>query len=378
VNLQGLRVVVVGGAIGGASAALVLARAGAQVTLLERESAARPVGAGIALAENGLAVLHALGIDVVPESSELSGARVVDARGRTLFAPSGEGSRVRMIRRSALYTLLGEAVARAGIDARFGEELSSLDGGRVITRSGTLEVDLVIGADGVHSRVRATAGFDARVRKLGASYVRALAPRGLARNEEAWTSAGLFGSFDLPDGTYWYASCGTVKRALEQRDLASLRAAWTRAYPASEPLLAALPSFDALLIHDVLEVECSRYVRGNVALVGDAAHAMAPNLGQGANSALVDAAVLGDELRRADTLQGALQAYDARRRPRVQAVARTAARLGALAELTNPVLRSLRDRVVMPLSARRGDGARLALQEDPRALAQLAICSSAR
>ncbi|MET0285169.1 MAG: FAD-dependent monooxygenase, partial [Polyangiales bacterium] len=321
-----------------------------QVVMLEREPAARPVGAGIALAENGLAVLHALGIDVSAESSELSGVRVVDARGRTLFAPAG--SSARMIRRSALYSLLTDAVMRAGIDARFGEELLGIEGTRVLTRSGALDADLVIGADGVHSRVRQAAGFEARVRKSGVSYVRALAPRGLARNEEAWTSAGLFGSFDVPDGTYWYASCGTMKHALSRRDLPALRAAWAQAYPASEPLLDALPSFDALLINDVLQVECARYARGNVVLLGDAAHAMAPNLGQGANSALVDALVLRDVLQREDSIGSALAAYDRDRRPYVRKVARTAARIGALAEQTNPVVRFFRDGLLRALSWR--------------------------
>jgi 2-polyprenyl-6-methoxyphenol hydroxylase-like FAD-dependent oxidoreductase len=371
VNLEGMKVAVVGGAIGGASSALALARAGASVTLLEREAAARPVGAGIALAENGLAVLQALGLDVRATSSELSGVRIVDARGRTLFAPAG---RVNMIRRSALYDLLADAIAREpNIEARFGDELLDLQDERLIARSGVLHADLVIGADGVHSRVRTAAGIPARVRKAGIAYARALGPYGLARNEEAWTRAGLFGSFTIPGGTYWYASLGTpaARRAVAQRDLDGLCAAWVRAYPASEPLLLALPSFDALLVNEVLQVECPRYVRGKVALLGDAAHAMAPNLGQGANSALVDALALSEELRRADTLSKALAAYDQRRRPRVEKVARAAARVGRLAELTHPVLRFARDRILMPLAASRSrENTRLTLQEDPLALAR--------
>ena len=71
-------------------------------------------------------------------------------------------------------------------------------------------------------------------------------------------------------------------------------------------------------------------------LVGDAAHAMAPNLGQGANSALVDAAVLLDELRRCSDVPAALSAYQARRQPAVRRVASAAARLGRLAEITHP------------------------------------------
>ena len=120
------------------------------------------------------------------------------------------------------------------------------------------------------------------------------------------------------------------------------------------------------MIHPVRRVDCERWHDGALVLVGDAAHAMAPNLGQGANSALVDAAVLLDELRRAADLPAALAAYEARRRPAVRWVADTADRLGALAEWTHPAARWLRDRLLMPAVARFApatDPARV-LQED--------------
>jgi 2-polyprenyl-6-methoxyphenol hydroxylase-like FAD-dependent oxidoreductase len=76
---------------------------------------------------------------------------------------------------------------------------------------------------------------------------------------------------------------------------------------------------------------------------------MAPNLGQGANSALVDAAVLLDELRRNESLESGLAAYQRRRRPAVRRVSDASSRLGRLAELTHPVGRTLRDRLLLPV-----------------------------
>jgi 2-polyprenyl-6-methoxyphenol hydroxylase-like FAD-dependent oxidoreductase len=76
---------------------------------------------------------------------------------------------------------------------------------------------------------------------------------------------------------------------------------------------------------------------------------MAPNLGQGANSALVDAAVLFDELRRCDTLADGLRAYEGRRMNAVRRVADASSRLGKLAELTQPVARTMRDRLLLPI-----------------------------
>ena len=363
-DLPNLRVTVVGAATGGAATALLLARAGAQVTLLERVTEPRAIGAGLGLADNGLAVLEALGLGPALErrSRPVSAPRIVDGRGRPIFAPSGPPPRVRMVRRSDLQGLLLDALAvESRVDARFGVEVeSATPDGRVRSRRGADSLawaaDLVVGADGVHSRVRDGGRFGARVRPPGIPYLRALVESGDALGEEAWTPAGLFGSFAVDGGAYLYASAGSphTRAALAARDLGALRDAWAEAYPASAPLLAAIARFDDLVIHPVRRVDCACWSDGRLVLVGDAAHAMAPNLGQGANSALVDAAVLLDELRRAGDLPAALAAYQARRRPAVRWVADAAARLGALAEWTHPFARALRDRLLMPAVARLG------------------------
>lgn len=386
-KLQDLDVTVVGGAIGGASAALLLARAGARVTLLERAERARAVGAGIALAENGIAVLTALGFGPALEriGASVSGVRVVDAHERTLFVPKGidddHPPRLLMVRRSELYALLNQALgSEPRITTRYGAVVraASEDGVVTFEQAGgahALRAELVIGADGVHSQVRESGAFGARVERSGITYARGLAAAGLARGEEAWTSAGLFGSFPLPGATYWYASLGTapLRAAVAARDLSALCAAWQKAYPPAASLLGELKSFDDVLVNEVIRVRCRSFVSGRRVLLGDAAHAMAPNLGQGANSALVDAAVLAEELARSESLEAALASYDARRRPKVERVATTAARLGTLAELTHPIARFVRDRLLMPLASASdpGEQLRVVLQEEPAQLAAL-------
>jgi len=384
-DLASMKIVVVGAASGGAAAALLLARAGARVTVLERVESPRAVGAGIGLADNGLAVLESLGLGaaLAAVARPVGAPRIVDGAGRTIFAPPGPPPRVSMVRRADLQSLLLDAVgAETRIELLCGAEVvrAAPDGRvgfRAAGREQELAADLVIGADGVGSRVRDGGRFGARLAAPGIPYLRAVVSSAPALGEEAWTAAGLFGSFAVADGVYIYASAGSrrTRQAIAARDLGALAAAWEAAYPPSAPLLAGVERFEDLLIHPVQRVDCAPWHDGRLVLVGDAAHAMAPNLGQGANSALVDAAVLLDELRRRETLTAGLAAYEARRRPAVRRVATAAARLGALAEWTHPLARRVRDRALMPLAsrlARPGDLARL-LQEPRETLLAIPV-----
>lgn len=356
--LSGLNIIVCGAATGGCAAALMLARAGADVTLLERVAEPRAIGAGIAIAENGLAVLESLGLrEELAVARAVTDVRIVDAAGRTLLAPRGNPPRVVMLRRATLQGMLLDAVSsESRIERRFGTEvLRVTPGGDVAARTETGEFtirgDLVIGADGVHSRVREGGDFGARVRGTGIRYVRMLLESDVATGTEAWTPAGLFGAFAVDGGTYAFASCGTraLGAALDAGDLTAFRTAWSRAYPASGRVLAGLRTFDELLQNEVIRVDCARWHNGRLMLLGDAAHAMAPNLGQGANSALVDSAVLLDELRRHDSLANGLAAYERRRRKAVRRVSDASSRLGRLAEVTHPVPRVMRDRLLLPV-----------------------------
>lgn len=363
VQLDGMRVLVVGGATAGASAALFLARAGAQVTLFERVADPQALGAGIGMAENGLAVVDALGLGEQIEACArpVPEVRIVDGGGRVVFSPWGPPPRVLVLRRSDLQTILLDAVAgEARIERRFDADVTATDpaGGSVTVRTASGEEsvngDMVIGADGVHSRVRASGDHGAQESKPGIEYVRVIVPGDHARCEEAWTEEGIFGSFPVSGGhTYVYASAGgpQVQRALAAKDVDAFRAAWARVYAPAGEILGGLARCEDLIVNRVLRVTCKRWFDGQQVLVGDAAHAMPPNLGQGANSALVDVAVLFDELQRATDVPAAFAAYQDRRRKRVERVAKMSAQLGQMAERTNPMMRWLRDRLVMPLAA---------------------------
>ena len=150
----------------------------------------------------------------------------------------------------------------------------------------------------------------------------------------------------LGDGsTYLYldVTAPPVARALAEQDLDGFRQRLAAAPPPAGPALERLGSLDALLVNQVVRVDCQRWADGRLVLVGDAAHAMAPNLGQGANSAIVDAAVLAAELATDQPLERALGRYAARRRPAVGWVQDAADRLARLSRVSHPVLRWGRD-----------------------------------
>jgi 2-polyprenyl-6-methoxyphenol hydroxylase-like FAD-dependent oxidoreductase len=363
--VQGCMIVVAGGGIAGMTAALLLASAGASVRLLEQVAAPAAVGAGILLQPNGLAVLDALGLGEALRRAawRTPPAAIRDPTGSVLLElplPDFGGGLDHglVLRRSHLYGVLLAAVhAHPAIQVELGTQVrwASPDGTVRSCRQGqgesveaAISADLVVGADGAASTVRAGGNFGAVARATGARYGRALVPG--AGHElgwgEYWTPLGLFGTAPLgDDSTYLYldATAPPVARALAQRDLEGFRREWAAALPLATAALAGLGGLDGLLVNEVVRVDCRRWVDGRLVLVGDAAHAMAPNLGQGANSAIVDAVVLAAELAAAQPLPQALGRYAARRRPAVGRVQDAADRLARLSRVSHPVLRWGRD-----------------------------------
>ena len=310
--------VVVGAGIGGLAASLVLSRVAARVTLVERADRPSEVGAALALQPNGMAVLERLGLlsalDVV--SSRIDRMDIRGGSGRRLLTARvpdlGCGlDHAIAVRRTDLHRLLLEAVADvASIERRFGWAAVSADptGAVMISRTAenhpdqdpvNLRADVVVGADGVSSAVRRTGGFQCRVSQ-GSSYVRAIV-RGDANPwfEEYWTPLGSFGHAPLDGGLVYFwaaAHAAAAADAVSRRDLGALREAWRLELPIAAELLGTVSAFDDLLVNTVRSVACQRWFSGRLVLLGDAAHAMPPNLGQGANSALVDSVVLAEAL----------------------------------------------------------------------------------
>jgi 2-polyprenyl-6-methoxyphenol hydroxylase-like FAD-dependent oxidoreductase len=373
-------VVVVGAGIGGLAASLVLGRVAKQVTLVERADHPAEVGAALALQANGMAVLAGLGLlaGVERVGARIDRADIRNAGGSVLLTAKmpdfgGGLDHAVAVRRTQLHQLLLDAVSEVrSVRTRFGCTVMSADpSGSLVVRSGrsgggptdttTLQADLVVGADGVNSAVRSTGGFHSRL-SAGSSYVRTIVQR--QANpwfEEFWTPLGSFGHSPLSgDTTYFWAAAHSpaVTDAVSRRDLRSFAAEWRRVLPLAGDLLTEATSFDDLLVNTVRRVDCRRWFSGRLVLLGDAAHAMAPNLGQGANSALGDAVALAEALVTAPSVPAALERYDHRRRPAVRRVQDTAGILQRLCNLHQARAIGIRDAALGALTRfpRLGEG----------------------
>jgi len=364
-----VKVLVIGGGIGGLSAGIALRRVGFDVELFERAPAIREVGAGISLWPNALHVLDAIGVGArVRAFGHAQGdGRLMTSSGRTLIdmsisvIESAGGAPVLMLHRASLIEAL-----RAGFEGpvRLGHELVDVarigDRVRATFANGvTAEGDVLVGADGWRSAVRARIFPAARAEYVGYSGLRAVVacPASVTRTSESWGKGARFGLVPLVDGRlYWFAVWnapeGEVLSAAERREraLATFRG-WHA--PIEDVIRATDPA--ALLHDDVRElVDLPTWIHGRVALLGDAAHAMTPNLGQGGCAAIEDAYVLAHCLSRSHPVEDALDRYVRLRRPRVTNITRDSRAFGVFGQLENALARRMRDAITVATKGRHG------------------------
>ncbi|GAA3919891.1 FAD-dependent monooxygenase [Streptomyces gulbargensis] len=359
--MDGGSAVVVGGGIGGLAAAIGLRRVGWDVTVAERAPVADDAGAGISLHANGIRALDALGagepVRAAARPQYTGGTRVPG--GGWLSPMDGAalerelGTPIVGIPRATLHRLLRAELPAESL--RIGTEVTDVEDtgpGRVRVRAGddVLEADLVVAADGVRSRLRSRMFPDHPGPVYsGSTVLRAITaePVPLATDFSlTWGRGAEFGHIAFADGrAEWHAVLNAPPGIRHADALAVLRRRFGTWHDPIPALLDATRP-EAVLHHDIHELvtPLPAYASGRVALLGDAAHAMTPHLGQGACQALEDAVTLAACVAAGPTVASALARYDAERRPRSQAVARAARLAGRTGQgLSHPVAVALRN-----------------------------------
>ncbi len=364
------KVIVAGAGIGGLTAAIALRQSGFEVAVLERAADLGEVGAGLLLAANAQKALGKLGLAEAVSSlgTPASAAEIRSWRGEVLASiPASElekkvGAPSAAVHRADLQALLVRGVGEGTL--RLGAEVGGFEQDRSgVTLSlagGSQErADILVGADGLRSRIRATLFGSQKPRYAGYTAWRAVVEVGeellpWGKGFESWGRGARFGCAHIGRGRiYWFATANAPEGekdgppgslASPKATLLHLFGDWHR------PIVELIEATDegAVLRTDIYDREPlgERWGEAKVTLLGDAAHPMTPNLGQGACQAIEDAVVLARCLSEGGAAPVALRRYERLRSDQVAMVVRRSRRIGRVGQLENPLLCRLRDRAL--------------------------------
>jgi 2-polyprenyl-6-methoxyphenol hydroxylase-like FAD-dependent oxidoreductase len=358
------RVLIVGAGIGGITAGLALRRANISTAIFERAGTLRDlqVGHGLSLWPNGTRILAKVGALEAVEcvAAPIEQMEFRDVRGRRIVShAAGDvtrelGAPTLGLRRSELHRSLLDVIGEDAVE--FSAECVGIeqddDGITARFADGRTERgDVLVAADGALSTIRKVLVGDAPTPTGNAEMHGTVptppdVPIGLYR--QVWGPGAKFGFYPVRDATCWYC---TVKasdpRFIDEAARKDAIRARLSTYPAPTASLLDAPSEHpitraVITTHDLTKP----WVHGRVALLGDAAHAMAPHLGQGAGQAIEDAFVVAECLRTNQDVTAALREYEHRRKKHVRGIAKQSRILGKGLVLEHPLAHAIWRNVV--------------------------------
>ena len=339
-----MHVEVAGGGFSGLTAALAFAQAGCSVRLHERAASVRSFGSGIFIWENGLQVLERLGVTDAVEGAHRAVVRETrdkhDRLMNTIHWDEGWNRRTYVVVRGRALEALTRAATRAGVEIVLNSEVTAAtaDGTISLANGSQCRADLVVLADGANSRSVESLGIIKHNRFLADGAVRVLLPRTEA--ERLAKGGDHFIEWWSGSRRLLYCPCGenelyvalfSLDRDTGAHSLPLNKDVWLRSLPHLEPLLQRIAEAGGRW--DRFQVtRLKQWSAGRGAILGDAAHSMAPNLGQGACLAMVNAFKLAGKTGGAGRLDEALRDWERVQRPITDQTQRISTFYGKMAE----------------------------------------------
>jgi salicylate hydroxylase len=386
---RSLTIAIIGCGTAGLAAALLFERAGHTVTLVERFSEPQPLGSGLILQPSGLAVLDELGLagSLIAAGSRIdrlfglnaaTGSVVLDVRYAALKRERfGVG-----IHRAALFEVLFTAVQTRAVAIETGVEIGDAETGSdgkvsLLAASGRRigPFDIVVDASGTRSPLLGHAARPAARLPLsyGALWANVpLAGTGFDRHalEQRYRRAsvmvgvlpiGRYGEQSEPLAALFWSLKADALDAWRSAGLAAWKTEVERVWPATAPLLEHIVAPEQLTFASYRHQTLPQPHGQRIAFIGDAAHSTSPQLGQGANMALLDAYALAVALDTASDLDAALRHYAQLRRWHVRLYQAASRMFTPFYQSDSAALPLIRDRVVPPLARLPGIDRMLAL-----------------
>lgn len=358
---------ILGGGIAGLSTAIALKKIGIEALVLESAVEAKPVGAGITLASNALMVYRKLGIysKVVHAGIELKKATIKESSGRTIsevdLSLLGENYSNLGIHRAALHEVLLSELAPDQVlwNKR---AVSFHETGQGITvqleEGSSIEASYLIVADGIHSAIRKQLLPQSKIRYAGYTCWRGIAEnriisRGLAH--EIWGKQGRFGYVPIDDDRiYWFATKRSSEKNQKMKAMKGTELVENfKDYPKEVTSLIAATPDESILWNDIIDLNpIKNYAFNRVVLIGDAAHATTPNMGQGACQAIEDAWFLSQEMAKNSLTEITFKNFETKRVGRSKMIVQRSFTLGKIAEWRNPLSIKLRNSLFRTISTK--------------------------